>query len=75
MYDGPNAPASSNINGRRYLYALTSLSGILGSGVHYFTLNTAISGYSNWGMIFLEGKTGDTITYHLKDDQDAAPTS
>ena len=74
MYDGPAIPAPSNVDGRRYLYAVTSLPGILGTGVHYFNLSTPISGYSRWGMIFLEGKTGDTITYHLKDDTDSAPS-
>jgi len=73
MYDGV-PPDSTGTNNEFYLYAKdASIPGTLGSGVYYFDTETAVQGYTRWGMIFSEGKNTNNSRAFLMPDSSSAP--
>ena len=73
MYDGV-PPDTTGTAGEYYLYAKDSaIPGTIGSGVYYFDLQTPISSYSRWGVIFAEGKNTNNTRYFLMPDTASAP--
>ena len=73
MYDGV-PPDSTGTDDEFYLYAKdASIPGTLGSGVYYFDTETAVEGYTRWGMIFSEGKNTNNSRAFLMPDSSSAP--
>jgi hypothetical protein len=73
MYDGV-PPDSTGTDNEFYFYAKdASIPGTLGSGVYYFDTETAVQGYTKWGMIFSEGKNTNNSRAFLMPDSSSAP--
>jgi len=73
MYDGV-PPDTVGTPGEYYLYAKDSaIPGTIGAGIYYFDLETPVSSYSRWGVIFAEGKNTINTRYFLMPDSASAP--
>ena len=73
MYDGV-PPDSTGTEKEYYVYAKdAAIPGTIGTGVYYFETETAVEGYSNWGMIFAEGENTNNSRYYLMPDSASAP--
>ena len=71
-------PATSNVAGRKALYALDPTApGAENASIYDFSLDTGVvvDGYSNWKMIYTWNAQSANYKYFIIDDQASAPTS